>query len=396
MWIPDTEDEILAAIAAGKLHETAIFEAKRQLPDKSRNIDVAIDVAAMSTDGGVIIYGLDEDANHFITTPTPIPLAGTRERISSIIQTSVSEVPAVTIKPIQSTNDPSSGYIVLIVPTSARAPHMVIVKGDHRFYGRTDTGNRLLSEAEVARLYQRRMSIEIDFNLHLRKELETAPIPLDDERGHLFLLAQPMLSTRSFLDDALGASSTSKDLLNQIVGAAIALPVATTWAPTINYLGNWHRVVEGFQSKDEGIRPKSRLDMRFDFSGAVHLFCGRGADTINGTKVVFSQLLAGLTMQFVYMTGKFCESAGYLGNVNLGILLTGIKGSTLHQGERGWHSFDFEPVPRGEYMYTTNAAASALIAEYQKLSSELVMPLVAEMSREQDNPFVVLLRNQKR
>ena len=111
MWTPKTEDEILAAMAGGDLHETASFEAKRQLPEKNRNIDLAIDVAAMSTDGGVVIYGLDEDENHFVTTISPIPLAGTRERISSIIQSSVSEVPSFSVVSIQSTKDPSIGYI---------------------------------------------------------------------------------------------------------------------------------------------------------------------------------------------------------------------------------------------------------------------------------------------
>jgi len=47
----------------------------------------------------------------------------------------------------------------VIVPQSARAPHMVIVKGDNRYYGRDARGNRVLNEGDVARLYERRQPL---------------------------------------------------------------------------------------------------------------------------------------------------------------------------------------------------------------------------------------------
>ncbi len=61
MWIPNSEDELLRAMKAGELTETAILDVKRALPMKGKSKDLAIDVAAMANDGGTLIYGVGED-----------------------------------------------------------------------------------------------------------------------------------------------------------------------------------------------------------------------------------------------------------------------------------------------------------------------------------------------
>lgn len=45
MWIPESEQEILAAIEAGDLIETASFDAKGALPARGKSKDLAIDGA---------------------------------------------------------------------------------------------------------------------------------------------------------------------------------------------------------------------------------------------------------------------------------------------------------------------------------------------------------------
>ncbi len=61
MWVPTTEQEILAAIASGDTEETPSFDAKQALPAKGKSKDLAKDVAAMSADGGTLLYGIAED-----------------------------------------------------------------------------------------------------------------------------------------------------------------------------------------------------------------------------------------------------------------------------------------------------------------------------------------------
>ena len=81
MWTPKSEEEILAAIRSGDLSETAIFDAKMDLPAKRRSKDLAIDVAAMANDGGTLLYGVGEDEHGRPTVPNPFELAGAAERV---------------------------------------------------------------------------------------------------------------------------------------------------------------------------------------------------------------------------------------------------------------------------------------------------------------------------
>ncbi len=60
--MPKTAEELVAALDEGTLpHETAHYEYKKQLPPAKKNADMAVDVAAMTADSGVIIYGVEQD-----------------------------------------------------------------------------------------------------------------------------------------------------------------------------------------------------------------------------------------------------------------------------------------------------------------------------------------------
>jgi hypothetical protein len=142
MWVPKTEEEIINAVKGGFVEESPIFDAKKELPEK--NQETAKDIAAMANDGGVLIYGIGEDVNGHPTILNPIPLANQPERITSIIQTSIAEPPFISITTVPTIHNPSVGYIIVVVPASERAPHMVIVKGEHRYYGRTARGMAFL------------------------------------------------------------------------------------------------------------------------------------------------------------------------------------------------------------------------------------------------------------
>ena len=93
-----------------------------------KNIDIAIDVCAMTPDGGVVLYGLGEEENGGLTQPTPIELAGQAECIDQIAQASISEPPYIEIVSLPTTGDPAIGYLAVVVPRSARAPHQVTVR----------------------------------------------------------------------------------------------------------------------------------------------------------------------------------------------------------------------------------------------------------------------------
>ncbi len=71
MWMPKSEQDILSAIDAGDLVETANFDAKAALPGKGKSKDLAVDVAAMSADGGTLLYGLPRTRTTGSRCPSP-------------------------------------------------------------------------------------------------------------------------------------------------------------------------------------------------------------------------------------------------------------------------------------------------------------------------------------
>lgn len=160
MWIPRSADALVQATADGTLaHESASYEYKRALPSPRDNKSIAVDAAAMATDGG-IIYGVAEDKKAATLSPVPIALAGAKDRISDVVSSQVREPPYFEVIPLPLATDSSMGYVVVDIPASPRAPHMVEVKGEYRFYGRMPGGNFMLTESQVAHLYERRERTE--------------------------------------------------------------------------------------------------------------------------------------------------------------------------------------------------------------------------------------------
>jgi hypothetical protein len=222
MWIPNGVEDIEAAIARGDLEETAIFDGKRDLPaNPKQNSSVAIDVAAMSTAGGVLLYGVGEDENKRLTVRSPIDLAGADDRIAQIVQTSIAQVPTIQVRKYELPDDPAKGYLLVIVPPSPRAPHQVIVGDDRRFYGRGAKGNRRLGEHEVALLYARRQQQEVDLNARLSEVIRTSPYaPESPDDGCVYAFAQPVPPDQGLWESAAQHAGSRGALQEQIADAA--------------------------------------------------------------------------------------------------------------------------------------------------------------------------------
>ncbi|MGI8595479.1 MAG: hypothetical protein ACR2ML_14150 [Solirubrobacteraceae bacterium] len=59
MWVPRDVAELRARLQGGTLEETTTFDGKRELPKD--NASTAVDLCAMTVQGGVILYGIDEE-----------------------------------------------------------------------------------------------------------------------------------------------------------------------------------------------------------------------------------------------------------------------------------------------------------------------------------------------
>ncbi len=333
MWIPKTEKEIIDTVTSGILHETAIFDAKLKLPQKS--IEIAKDVAAMANDGGVIIFGIGEDINKQLTILNPIDLANESEKIDAIVRSCISEPPQIAISSIQTEKDKSLGYIVVTVPPSPRAPHMVVVNGENRYYGRSATGNILLNEGEVARLYLRREKIETDLDKLIFNEINLSPYPPDENLAYLFFVSEPVYNKERFFGgDVEIVSSVKEEVISAIKKSNEKLLDDSNYF--FQQVHTWKHLPQGIlgeigvESNKTERRAKSVLNIQVDFDGRIHFFYGRAGDKINCEKKIFCETIVGLVKQFICVVSTLYQNANYSGLVSIGLAITGLKNSTLY------------------------------------------------------------------
>lgn len=238
--------------------ETPSFDAKADLPPAKKNIELAKDVAAMATDGGVLLYGVGEDEHGNPTVPEPISLKGAAERVSQIVSTSIAEVPFIEPpRPYPLADDPSRGYLVVVVPQSARSPHMVIVNRDNRFYGRGANGNRILNEGDVARLYERRQGWEIDRFQVLDEAIAHAPVPELRDQGYVHAYARPVVPDQGFYARAMEQLGGSAQMHTRLLQCVHTAKLRGIYSPTLEQAHYWRRHSADlwrFSTRDESER----------------------------------------------------------------------------------------------------------------------------------------------
>ncbi|MGB8941887.1 MAG: ATP-binding protein [Streptomyces sp.] len=194
-WTPTSEADLQAAISGGLIEEKHYFDAKEMLTTKSDNRELARDLSSFAIDGGTMIIGLAEDKEKGTFSLAKQPLKGLPERVEQVAG-SIPDPPLVILTdPIRSEADPAQGYLVVHIPASPLAPHMV----DGRYFGRGDKTKRILPDSEVFRLHERRRNAEQDALTLLRQEIDDDPMREIGKQSHMFLVAQPLAGPRDML-----------------------------------------------------------------------------------------------------------------------------------------------------------------------------------------------------
>jgi hypothetical protein len=338
MWRPRDIDDFEAAVGGGALQERHDFDAKRQLP--ASNKELAKDLAAMSTDGGSLIYGVAEDGNGQPRLLSPIELDGAAERIDQVAQHSISGYVRLEFVHLRRPAEAATGYLVVVVPASPEAPHQVTVGDDRRFYGRSDTGNRRLSEVEVARLYERRARQGRDREQLLDECIASAPTLVRDGRiGLLHAFAAPALPDEELWDRAVEARGNEQTLLREL-REALASASSVGWGgTTLSSPANWMRRGADRWSLERPEmepgrsipRPAVRADLGMD--GRADLFQAEAAAVEHrhpGAQPLFVLYERGIALtlaQFMALAGALYKAGGLYGAVDVGMAVTGIEGA---------------------------------------------------------------------
>jgi hypothetical protein len=234
MWRPRTLSDVQAVIG---VPETSQLDFKRA---HSTPGETAKDIAAMTVEGGVIGYGIDEQGSAAANL-TPVPLRQAEERLRQIASSSIHPPPAFDVTIIEAAPGATDGFVIVEVPASPLAPHM----WNERYPARSGTTTRYLTELEVARLYDQRRALRAARESRHAFEgfLDHSRGLVDDVRAHtaIFrLMVAPVGSyehprgarVREPLERATDAAArTHGTLVASAYSSSLLDHVAGTWGP---------------------------------------------------------------------------------------------------------------------------------------------------------------------
>jgi len=162
VFIPKNLED-LKRIVEERIEESVRLEFKRQLPAAGKNDDLAKDLAAMAnTEGGVIVYGIEQDNMGRAKELCPFAVSGASERITLVAQNSLDEsLSLATVRSIVSEEGKGLGFLVVEVPRSNRAPHFY----QGTAWGRTAKGNAPLTRRRIGELFIRSPGFAEEFGL---------------------------------------------------------------------------------------------------------------------------------------------------------------------------------------------------------------------------------------
>lgn len=366
-WHPATEADLQTAVDAGLLVESHYFEMKREIGStKGANRELARDLAQFAIDGGLLIVGVDEHRNDPSAYPTlyPVALDGLPERVDAIARTIVDAPLAVECTTIPSANDSSAGYLLIRVPVSGTAPHMV----DGVYYGRGDTAKRKLSDAEVRALHQSRTVAKSAADDLLEAYVQRDPVTENRRQAHYFVVAAPAFPRTGMLLDAVSGPQWH-ELFTELVKPGRAID-DTMFAPTLSRAAEYFRRHGGValtswlthdrRTMGYGGSAEDAFELELTEEGAVRMMTTRLSSQLglDHPQQIITEVLPVLTRQTLAIAAGIAGHTGYQGPWLLACAATGIAGMPTTAGRLGIGY----PIPRDlhEYRETTRASSAEL------------------------------------
>jgi len=385
-----SEADVLTAIDNGVLDESHYLDLKREAKSSSAaNKETARDLASFAVDGGTLIIGIGETEGGIERSPQP--LAGLAERLEQIAAMAVDPPLNVLTRAIATEADPAHGYLIVHVPASPEAPHMV----DNRYLARGDKTKRYLTDPEVLRLHQRRLTATVD-GLKLL-DVEFVRDPFDGssrENAHLFVLAEPLSARPDLLVDVTDTSQPqpSFDLRNagltNDLNTLLSKVGAAQFSSGLDEMQSFDRRSDGVAwttyALAEGRTPRgdatseSAGELEIRDNGELRLYNSRLSATSDGNRMLFESVALGSIRRFLAVVKAAADVGGYYGNWALAAGGTGLKGCYSHAATAGWGGGAQGPA-LGEDVYRRSVTAS--YADLDRGPGALTERLIAPLLR---------------
>lgn len=368
-----TEADLISLISAGVLEENHFVDLKMEVKSgKGENKETARDLAQFALDSGTVIVGVQELDDQTLAL-TPQPLAGLAERIEQLAGAIPDPPLAIVTKAIPSASDPSVGYLLVHVPVSPAAPHMV----DGKYLGRGDKTKRYLTHPEVVRHHQQHAGDERSGLTQLQAEFDRDLFDSPErEQAHGFWIAEPMVGRPEMLLSLTDVPLKRQQLLNfrnsgnQAVAAVLASIRSGGFSPDVDNMDTFDRRPAGAAMSTYGIDVGRRrmtevgyndreyaAELEINDNGGLRIYTSRLSRRIRSDshQVVFEDMLVGLSHRLVELTKAAAIEANYYGGWVLGFGATGLLGTHPYRSQQDWGS---RTTPYGENLYQRTTLTS--------------------------------------
>jgi len=380
-WAPQTWQEVLDAAGGGLLDESHWLDLKREL-NKSRpdNAALAQDLASLAIDGGVLIIGI-EDHESRAGAVRGVELGQLADRVDQVARAKVHPPLLVRSVEVRDPDRPGWGCLIVHVPASPQAPHMV----DNVYYGRGDRANRKLGDEEVRSILARGAQQHQDVAEQLSRLAQEDPVP-DEHRsnGHLYLIAQPLATT----DEAMVELLAADDLVAQVftLTSEISKEIGDRFAPSIRDAIGRVRRAEGValtsHSGREQLYEPGLIDLVIREDGGLSLICGRGTDQTRASvghdpvSVVFPVVVLGVTHSVLALAGRLTDRhVAYQGLWTVGIRVDRLMGVVPYDQTRFWGDLG-NPYSRDVYEKLTSTTTEELVTDTSAVVERLLGSLL--------------------
>ncbi|AFV90071.1 AAA_4 multi-domain protein [Acidipropionibacterium acidipropionici ATCC 4875] len=326
-----TWDEAVEAAEGGLLEESQWCELKEMATPpggakRDANVEMARDLASLSVDGGLLIYGVRDKDRAVVGCH----ITGLHDRIAQVAASRVHPPLSPNIlNVLQHPEDETVQVLVVQVPPSPLAPHMV----DGSYWGRSSNGKRRLDDAEVRRLLTQRDQGEEAFRTRLM-EMESRD-PLIDfieehptGNGHVYLLAQPCAPVVRGDEDV-----DVSDLRRGIRGSS--------WPATIqDCVYRAHDPYgQAFMNRREPVEAHHERSLCWfsikDSDSSIELVSGGGTATWEfasgkSADYLLAGLISTLTVQVLQLVNQRSMAWGYTGLWRVGVRVTNTRGAVFN------------------------------------------------------------------
>lgn len=303
---------------------------------------MARDLSSFAIYGGALLIGVSEPEPRQLVV-SGVELAGLGERVERVARSRCDPPLYVVCHPLEDPADRSRGVLLVEVPPSPAAPHMV----DGRYHGRGDTTKDRLTDQEVAGLHAVRSARQLTAEDVFARELARDPVPADHRQlSHLVVVAEPLASPPDLLTDWIGTSR-----LTDLVGAVPAqVPRARQIGPNWEYFSKSNEPrAEGAGFASYGVfgrqlmvdMPNAQeqhvLDLEISDSGRITLFAGGGSavppNVQADVQVLRESAALVLARQVVVLAGDIGVATGYAGRWMLALGISDTLGKFSSDSE---------------------------------------------------------------